>query len=410
MTCPMNCPKTLRNGPCGGVRPDGSCEVKPEMRCVWVKAVERAPKTPWAHEINDLRPPVDNRLWGTSSWRNFLTQARQADAEGLACPVLRTPSRAGRFVVTAELLTVNAGGLDAVHERFAPYEDYVDATNATDNTSAHAHASPLAVAIALKQLGMEPVMQLTCRDRNRLALEAEIAGAALHGIENICCLTGDDVTAGDEPEARRVFDLDSIQLLALGGSMAQGVYLSGRKIDPAPKLFLGAVENPGAPPYDYRVDRAWKKVRAGARFLQLQVSFEPRAARGLHERGRREGARDRVRAHPVDLPRPLAERAPLHGRAAFPASPCRAETIERCERARRPGAGVLRGRVRARRARALAARRRRPAPDQLPPRGRHRPALPAARHSDPSRKGDEWIPSSSRGLRPSSSVPSSRSA
>ena len=71
-------------------------------------------------------------------------------------------------------------------------------------------------------------MQLTCRDRNRLALQAEIAGAALHGIENICCLTGDDVTAGDEPEARRVFDLDSIQLLALGASMAQGTYLSGR--------------------------------------------------------------------------------------------------------------------------------------------------------------------------------------
>ena len=182
---------------------------------------------------------------------------------------------AGRFVVTAELLTVNAGGLDAVRERFEPFEDYVDATNATDNTAAHAHASPLAVAIALKQLGMEPVMQLTCRDRNRLALEAEIAGAALHGIENICCLTGDDVTAGDEPEARRVFDLDSIQLLALGSSMMQGTYLSGRKLDPAPKLLLGAVENAGAPPYDYRVERAWKKVRAGARFLQLQVSFEP---------------------------------------------------------------------------------------------------------------------------------------
>src|ERR671926_1213103 len=120
---------------------------------------------------------------------------------------------AGRFVVTSELLTVNSGGLEAVRERFEPYADYVDATNATDNTSAHAHASPLAVAIALKQLGMEPIMQLTCRDRNRLGLEAEIAGAALHGIENVCCLPGDDVTAGDEPEARRVFDLDAIQLL-----------------------------------------------------------------------------------------------------------------------------------------------------------------------------------------------------
>src|ERR1700751_1340341 len=138
---------------------------------------------------------------------------------------------AGRFVVTSELLTIDSGGLEAVHERFAPFEDYVDATNATDNTSAHAHASPLAVAIALKQLGMEPVMQLTCRDRNRLALEAELAGAALHGIENVLCLTGDDVTAGDEPEAKPVFDLDSVQLLATAQQMANGTYLSGRRID-----------------------------------------------------------------------------------------------------------------------------------------------------------------------------------
>jgi methylenetetrahydrofolate reductase (NADPH) len=181
---------------------------------------------------------------------------------------------AGRFVLTAELLTVNTGGLPKVHELFAPYEEYVDAVNATDNTAAHAHASPLAVAIALQQLGMEPIMQLVCRDRNRLALEAEIAGAALHGIENICCLTGDDVTAGDEPEARRVFDLDSIQLLATANTMRNGTYLSGRKIDPAPRLFLGAVENPQAPPQNYRVDRAEKKVRAGAQFLQLQVGFE----------------------------------------------------------------------------------------------------------------------------------------
>jgi len=274
---------------------------------------------------------------------------------------------AGRFVVTSELLSVDSGGLEAVHERFAPYEDYVDATNATDNTSAHAHASPLAVAIALKQLGMEPVLQLTCRDRNRLALEAELAGAALHGVENVLCLTGDDVTAGDEPEARRVFDLDSIQLLALGGTLARGTYLSGRKIDPPPKLFLGAVENPGAPPYDHRVDRALKKARAGAR----------RAA--LHRRAR---AGDRGTGG--------ADRA-LRARAG-------------------PGGGVLRGRVRARRARPLPAGSRRPPPDQLPPRGGHRPALRAARHSTTSGKGDEWIPSSSRRLGRSPSGRSSRSA
>ena len=182
--------------------------------------------------------------------------------------------RAGEFVVTAELLTVDSGGLDAVHERFEPYEDFVDAVNATDNTAAHAHASALAVAIALERLGMEPVVQLVCRDRNRIALEADIVGAALHGIENLCCLTGDDVTAGDEPEARRVFDLDSPQLLAVARGLADGRYLSGRKLEPAPHLFLGAVENPAAPPYEYRVDRALKKVAAGARFLQLQICFE----------------------------------------------------------------------------------------------------------------------------------------
>jgi methylenetetrahydrofolate reductase (NADPH) len=188
---------------------------------------------------------------------------------------------AGTFVVTAELLTVNTGGLEAVRERFEPFEPWVDAVNATDNTSAHAHASPVAVAIALKLCGVEPVMQLVCRDRNRLALEADIIGGALHGIENILCLTGDDVTAGDEPEARRVFDLDSVQLLETARVIAGGHYLSGRAIDPAPHLFLGAAENPGAPPYEYRVDRALKKVRSGARFFQLQVCFEHKYLEGF---------------------------------------------------------------------------------------------------------------------------------
>ncbi len=181
---------------------------------------------------------------------------------------------AGRFVLTAELHTVDTGGLDAVRRNVEPYEEYVDAVNATDNTAAHAHASPLAVAVALTQLGVEPIMQLVCRDRNRLALQAEIAGAALHGIENICCLTGDDVTAGDEPEARRVFDLDSIQLVATAEAMRNGRYLSGRKLDPPPHLVIGAVENPAAPPVEFRVERAWTKARAGARFLQLQVGYE----------------------------------------------------------------------------------------------------------------------------------------
>jgi methylenetetrahydrofolate reductase (NADPH) len=245
--------------------------------------------------------------------------------------------RGGRFVVTAELLTVNAGGLDAVHEHFTPYEPWVDAVNATDNTAAHAHASPLAVAIALKQLGMEPVMQLVCRDRNRLALQADIAGAALHGIENVCCLTGDDVTAGDEPEARRVFDLDSIQLLAVAESMRNGRYLSGRKLDPPPQLFLGAVENPQAPPIHHRVDRALKKVRAGARFLQLQLAFDPLPLESFMREAVAKGLAERA----AILPSICLVRSPKALRfidANVPGISVPSGVIERCERAADPEA------------------------------------------------------------------------
>jgi methylenetetrahydrofolate reductase (NADPH) len=243
--------------------------------------------------------------------------------------------RAGEFVLTAELLTIDTGGLDAVHERFAPFEDYVDAVNATDNTAAHAHASPVAVAIALKQLGMEPVMQLVCRDRNRLALQADIIGAALHGVQNLCCLTGDDVTAGDEPEARRVFDLDAPQLIATARALAGGRYLSGRKIEPAPHLFIGAVENPGAPPYDYRVDRALKKVAAGARFLQLQVSFEPERLAAFM----RDAVTKGLASQCALLPSICLVRSPSALRFIdehVPGITVPPEYVERCERAANP--------------------------------------------------------------------------
>src|SRR3954464_12753448 len=182
---------------------------------------------------------------------------------------------AGDFVVTSEMPTTDGGGFPEIQRQLAPMKAWVDAVNATDNPAAHAHASPLAVAIALRACGVEPVMQLPCRDRNRLNLQAEIVGAAMHGIENISCMTGDDVTAGDEPETRRVFDLDSPQLIAVARGLAEGRYLSGRVLDPAPRLFIGAVENPGAPPFGHRVPRAAKKADAGARFMQLPSTFSP---------------------------------------------------------------------------------------------------------------------------------------
>jgi methylenetetrahydrofolate reductase (NADPH) len=195
----------------------------------------------------------------------------------------------GEFVVTAELPTIDGGGFAELQRQLEPMRPFVDAFNATDNPAAHAHVSPLAVSIGLLEVGVEPVMQLVCRDRNRLALEADLMGAAMYGIHNVSCLTGDDVTAGDEPESRRVFDLDSIQLIALARTLDRGRYLSGRPISPKPHFFVGAVENPGAPPFEHRVRRAAKKAHAGAAFLQLQLCYRTelleRFMRAAHDTG-----------------------------------------------------------------------------------------------------------------------------
>ena len=180
-----------------------------------------------------------------------------------------------RPVVTAEFPSIDGGGLGAVERAADALRPYVDAVNATDNPAAHAHASNTATAIAMTQFGLEPVLQVVCRDKNRLAMQADIMGASLFGIQNVCCLTGDDVTAGDEPEARRVFDLDGVQLVKVATGLSGGHYLSGRAIKAPPALFVGAVENPFAPPLDYRVQRARKKAEAGARFLQLQIGYYP---------------------------------------------------------------------------------------------------------------------------------------
>jgi methylenetetrahydrofolate reductase (NADPH) len=176
-------------------------------------------------------------------------------------------------VFTSEFPTIDGSGMEKVirsAQRLAPW---FDAVNATDNPAAHAHASNTAVAIAIKAQGLEPIMQIVCRDKNRIAIQSDMMGAALHGIENLSLLTGDDVTAGDEPESRRVFDLDAPQAIKVANSLSQGHYLSGRKINPAPVFYIGAVENAGAPPFEYRVERTLKKFRAGARFLQLQICF-----------------------------------------------------------------------------------------------------------------------------------------
>ena len=194
-----------------------------------------------------------------------------------------------RMIITGEAPVIDGGTLADYEAKLAELAPWCDAMNATDNTAGHAHASNVAMAIAMQRLGVEPILQVVCRDKNRIAQQADIMGAALHGVENICCLTGDDVTAGDEPEARRVFDLDGPQLIRVANSLKEGRYLSGRSVGTPPPLVIGAVENPGTHPLDYRAQRAAKKILAGARYLQLQICYHPERLEAfvgaLHERG-----------------------------------------------------------------------------------------------------------------------------
>ena len=205
----------------------------------------------------------------------------------------------GQTVFTSELPTIDGGGMARVTALLDPVRDWVDAVNATDNAAAHAHASNVAVAIAIRQQGVEPIMQVVCRDKNRLAIQADIAGAALHGVENISCLTGDDVSAGDETETRRVFDIDGPQLIRVASTLARGHYLSGRKLEPAPTLYVGSVENPAAPPVEYRAQRLLKKIAAGARFFQLQICYHEDRLEGFLRAAVANGAAGRAAILPT---------------------------------------------------------------------------------------------------------------
>lgn len=183
--------------------------------------------------------------------------------------------RAGVFAVTTELAPPDSADPQDVFQRARVLDGYVDAINATDGSGANCHMSSLAVCALLTRAGYAPVMQISCRDKNRIAIQGDILGGAAMGVCNMLCLTGDGVQVGDHPQAKPVFDLDALSLLEIGRMLRdQHQFQSGRRISSAPRVLFGAGENPMVPPLEYRALRLAKKVAAGAQFIQTQYVYD----------------------------------------------------------------------------------------------------------------------------------------
>ncbi|MFC1958418.1 methylenetetrahydrofolate reductase [Chloroflexota bacterium] len=181
----------------------------------------------------------------------------------------------GGFAVTAEAGPPRGGIASVIQRKGELLKPCCDALNVTDNQTAIVRMSSLSGCILLKQLGVEPVMQMVCRDRNRIALQGDVLGAVALGIGNILCLSGDYQSFGDHSTAKGVFDLDSIQLIQVLSQMRyEKRFISGEKISGEVPIFIGAAENPYADPFEYRVLRLAKKVKAGADFIQTQAIFD----------------------------------------------------------------------------------------------------------------------------------------
>lgn len=202
--------------------------------------------------------------------------------------------KAGYFAFTGECGPPRGANAEAIRKKAQYLKGCVDAVNVTDNQTAVVRMSSWAACLILKEEGLDPNFQMVCRDRNRLAMQSDILGIAAHGIKNMLCLSGDHQRFGDHPEAKNVYDIDSIQLISMVKKMRdEGKFLNNQEIDVPPKLFIGAACNPFAEPLEFRVYRLAKKIAAGADFIQTQCIYNMKRFRefmkrvvdmGLHEK------------------------------------------------------------------------------------------------------------------------------
>jgi methylenetetrahydrofolate reductase (NADPH) len=315
--CPMECPKGIRNGPCGGSIPD-RCYVDETRPCIWYAIYERAFRLGRQEMLMEVLPPLDWEKTGGETWGDVFEQVKkigvrkalgglinrdsstrsttwdsifrpvrqpewwQGDAEyhppKYSEPVsgLERRLKAGEFVITAEVQPPMTVSTNKLCNNVALVKPFVAAVNFTDCPSATPRMSSWACSAMAIQNGVEPVMQVAARDRTRIGLQAEIIGAAALGIRNILCLSGDSMKLAPSPRGRMdIVDLDSVQMLWILRRMRdEGKYLDGREMKYPPKFFLGAAASPFASEPKFQAIREQKKVNAGAQFFQTNLVFD----------------------------------------------------------------------------------------------------------------------------------------
>lgn len=317
LICPMECPKGLRNGPCGGSTAE-YCYVDETRPCIWYKIFERSFKHGKEEILLEVLPPMDWDKAGTETWWDVYKQVRkvgtkkflgsltsrdaayraevwdsvfqpvrqpdwwQGDSEYHA-PAYTEPMselerrlKSGEFVVTSEVAPPMSTATGKLIENINLIRPYVAALNFTDNPSATPRMSSLACSTIAVQNGAEPVLQIAARDRTRMGLQSEVIGASALGIRNVLCLSGDHSRMGPAPMGRSdIVDIDSVQMLWILRRMRdEGHYLDGRSIKFPPKIFLGAAASPFASKPEYQAIREHKKMNAGAQFFQTNLVYD----------------------------------------------------------------------------------------------------------------------------------------
>ncbi len=316
--CSMECPKGIRNGPCGGSTPE-HCYIDETRPCVWYKIYDRAFRMGRQEILLEVLPPLDWEKVGGETWGDVVAQVRkvgtgkffggllsgdpakrtvawdsvfqpvrqpewwqgdsQYHAPAYTEPVseLERRLKAGEFVVTAEVAPPLTTATNKLIKNIELVKQYSSAINFTDCPSATPRMSSWACSTFCIQNGGEPVMQIAARDRTRVSLQAEVLGATALGVRNILCLSGDSMKLSPGPRGRMdVVDLDSVQMLWILRRMRdEGKYLDGRSIKFPPKFFLGAAASPFASDPKFQALREHKKINAGAQFFQTNLVYDP---------------------------------------------------------------------------------------------------------------------------------------